>query len=184
VLLEEYAQSGSESAFRELVSRYIGLVYSTALRLVSGDTHRAEDVAQMMFINLARKAPSLPNGVALGGWLHQSAYNIAAPMMRAERRRQGREREAVQMNALHDDSNADLSVHTITDGESSTVNEARGLALTRAPAVHDFDSLRDKPGESEAYQPFVVQVEPDHLARRIPHKLDCVHAQGFAVIWT
>jgi DNA-directed RNA polymerase specialized sigma24 family protein len=125
VLLEEYAQSGSESAFRELVSRYIGLVYSTALRLVSGDTHRAEDVAQMMFINLARKAPSLPNGVALGGWLHQSAYNIAAPMMRAERRRQGREREAVQMNALHDDSNADLSVHTITDGESSTVNEAR-----------------------------------------------------------
>ena len=36
-LLSLYARTGSESAFRELVSRYIDLVYSTAFRLVGGD---------------------------------------------------------------------------------------------------------------------------------------------------
>src|SRR6476661_3572184 len=47
-LLAEYAKNGSEPAFRELVGRYVGLVYCTALRLVGGDTHLAEDVAQIV----------------------------------------------------------------------------------------------------------------------------------------
>ena len=33
-LLTEYAQNGSEAAFRELVTRYLDLVYSVAIRLV------------------------------------------------------------------------------------------------------------------------------------------------------
>ena len=45
-LLAEYAQTGAESAFRELVSRYIDLVYSTAFRLVGGNAQSAQDVAQ------------------------------------------------------------------------------------------------------------------------------------------
>lgn len=109
-LLEDYARTGSDSAFRELVTRYLGLVYSTALRLVGGDTHLAEDVAQMVFADLARKASGLSNRVMLGGWLHQRTYNVAAPMMRSRRRRQSREREAAQLNALQNDS---ASVKTI-----------------------------------------------------------------------
>jgi RNA polymerase sigma factor (sigma-70 family) len=107
-LLAEYATTGSESAFRELVARYVGLVYSTARRLVNGDTHLAEDVAQTVFMDLARKARGLPSSVMLGGWLHQRTFNVAAPMMRAARRRQSREREAVHMNAIQDDPAADL----------------------------------------------------------------------------
>ena len=45
-LLASYARTGSESAFRELVSRYIDLVYSTAFRLVDGDVESAQDVAR------------------------------------------------------------------------------------------------------------------------------------------
>lgn len=43
-LLADYVQTGSDAAFRELVSRYVDLVYSTALRLVGADRHCAEDV--------------------------------------------------------------------------------------------------------------------------------------------
>src|ERR1700726_3164152 len=94
----EYAQSGSEAAFRELVTRYVDLVYSTALRLVNGDTHRAEDVAQTVFVDLARVARTLPKDVKLGGWLHRDTCFAASTLLRGERRRQFRERQAVEMN--------------------------------------------------------------------------------------
>src|SRR5437868_13184722 len=96
-LLAEYARNGSEAAFRELVARFVGLVYSTALRLVEGDTHRAEDVAQTVFVNLARKARTLPEDVRLGGWLHRDTCLVASHAMRGERRRRSRERQAAEM---------------------------------------------------------------------------------------
>ena len=45
-LLHAYARERSESAFGELVARHIDFVYSTALRVVNGDSHLAQDVAQ------------------------------------------------------------------------------------------------------------------------------------------
>jgi DNA-directed RNA polymerase specialized sigma24 family protein len=59
-LLHAYARERSESVFGELVSRHIDFVYSTALRVVNGDSHLAQDVAQTVFIELAREAGSMP----------------------------------------------------------------------------------------------------------------------------
>ena len=50
-LLADYVTKGSEQAFPELVGRYVNLVYSTGMRLVNGDTHLAEAVAQTVFAN-------------------------------------------------------------------------------------------------------------------------------------
>ena len=102
-LLKEYAETGSEPAFRELVGRYVNLVYSTALRLVGGDTQLAEDVSQTVYIGLARKAGALSREVMLGGWLYRHTYHVATKAMRREHRRQAREREAVEMNTLQND---------------------------------------------------------------------------------
>src|SRR5262245_45397528 len=104
-LLANYADHGSESEFRELVNRYIDLVYSTACRMLNGDAHLAEDVAQTVFVDLARKAPTFSKEILVGGWLHRHTCYLAANVLRRERRRQAREQEAVRMNGPEHDAN-------------------------------------------------------------------------------
>ena len=150
-LLAEYAQNGSESAFRELVSRYLNLVYSTALRLVGGDTHLAEDVAQTVFIGLARRGRTLSPEVMLGGWLHQHTYHVATRAVRAERRRQSREREAVEMNTLQDHSGANLrQVAPMLDEAITRLgSEDRSAILLRFFEQRDFRSVGEALGSNE-----------------------------------
>jgi len=108
-LLADYVANGSEPAFRELVRRYADLVCSTANRLVGENAHLAEDVAQTVFVDLARKAHTLSPDVMLGGWLHRDTCFAASKLMRGERRRQFRERQAVAMNDMQDHSEANLA---------------------------------------------------------------------------
>jgi RNA polymerase sigma factor (sigma-70 family) len=142
-LLAEYAANGSETAFGELVARYVGLVYGAALRLVDGDTHLAEDVTQTVFADLARKTAALGPGVLLGGWLHQRTCNVAAPMMRARRRREAREREASQMNALEDDSRTALAriAPVLDDAITELGAEDRTAILLRFFEKADFRAI-------------------------------------------
>ncbi|PYJ86103.1 MAG: hypothetical protein DME22_06555 [Verrucomicrobia bacterium] len=103
-LLQQYARERSESAFGELVTRHIDLVYSTALRVTGGDRHLAEDVTQVVFMDLARKARGLPRDVLLAGWLHRHTSYTAAKAVRTERRRKTREQIAMEMRALDDNT--------------------------------------------------------------------------------
>jgi len=149
--LAEYVQTGSDAAFRELVTRYVDLVYSTALRLVGGDTHRAEDVAQTVFVNLARVARALPKDVKLGGWLHRDTCFTASTLMRGERRRQSRERQAAEMNALQNNSDADYSlVAPVLDEAINELDEAdRTAILLRFFEQKDFRSVGQALGSNE-----------------------------------
>jgi len=106
-LLQAYARENSEAAFQELVNRYLDLVFSTAIRRVGGNRQLAEDVSQLVFTDLARKAASLPNNVMLGGWLHRHTGFVASNVLRTEQRRRHRERKAMEMNALNEPSEAD-----------------------------------------------------------------------------
>ncbi len=149
--LAEYVQTGSDAAFRELVTRYVDLVYSTALRLVGGDTHRAEDVTQTVFVNLARVARALPKDVKLGGWLHRDTCFTASTLMRGERRRQSRERQAAEMNALQNNSEADYSlVAPVLDEAINELEEAdRTAVLLRFFEQRDFCSVSQALGSTE-----------------------------------
>ncbi len=103
-LLRRFAAERSESAFGELVTRHLPLVYSTALRQGGGDSHLAQDVAQLVFSDLARKAPSLSEKVILAGWLHRATIFAARQILRGERRRRHREQRAATMNAISSES--------------------------------------------------------------------------------
>lgn len=149
--LAEYVQTESDAAFRELVTHYVDLVYSTALRLVGGDAHRAQDVTQTVFVNLARVARTLPKDVKLGGWLHRDTCFAASTLMRGERRRQSRERLAAEMNALQINSEADYSlVGPVLDEAINELEEAdRTAVLLRFFEQHDFRSVGQALGSNE-----------------------------------
>lgn len=98
-LLCQYVERQSELAFAELVHRHIDLVYSAARRMVR-DSHLAEDVTQDAFAALAKSAPQLVEHRVLSSWLHRTAQNLAANVVRAEVRRRTREQEAARMNEM------------------------------------------------------------------------------------
>jgi RNA polymerase sigma factor (sigma-70 family) len=93
-LLRRYADDRSEAAFSELVGRHVDLVYSSALRQCRGAHHRAQEVTQMVFSDLARKASSLVRHPVLPAWLHRSSHLAALELFRREGRRQRYERAA------------------------------------------------------------------------------------------
>jgi RNA polymerase sigma factor (sigma-70 family) len=100
-LLRDYIGHGSESAFAELVQRHLSLVYSVALRQV-GNTAHAEEIAQAVFIVLARKAATLRPNTILEGWLYETTRLTALSFLRGERRRQFREQEAYMQSTLQE----------------------------------------------------------------------------------
>jgi RNA polymerase sigma factor (sigma-70 family) len=166
-LLVDYAGSGSETAFRELVSRYIDFVYSTAFRLVDGNSQLAEDVTQLVFISLAKQARSLSSGVMVGGWLHQRTFHLATKAARGERRRRIREREAAEMNILHKDAKTEWhDVAPLLDKAITRLNAAdRAAILLRFFEQRDFRSVGKEMGTHE-----------DAARMRVNRALEKLHA--------
>jgi RNA polymerase sigma factor (sigma-70 family) len=150
-LLADYAVHGSEPAFRELVSRYLNLVYSTAVRLVDGDTHLADDVSQIVFTDLARLARTLPKEVMLGGWLHRHTCFVAVKAMRGNRRRRFRERQAAEMNSQQDHSAANLAqvAPILDDAINQLEAQDRAAILLRFFEQRDLRAVGETLGTSE-----------------------------------
>ena len=89
-LLQEYLKNGSDRAFEELVGRYTGLVYSSALRR-TGDPHLAEDVTQAVFLILTQRPSTVGKTRGLRKWLFRATRDATSEALRQERRRKKRE---------------------------------------------------------------------------------------------
>jgi RNA polymerase sigma factor (sigma-70 family) len=150
-LLADYAKSGSEAAFHEVVRLYIDLVYSTAVRLVGNDADLAKDVAQTVFIALARKAGSLPSDVMLGGWLHRHTVFVASTLMRGARRRHVRERQAAEMNAIQDHTPDNLAqiAPILDEAIDQLAADDRQAILLRFFEQREFRSVGELLGSTE-----------------------------------
>jgi RNA polymerase sigma factor (sigma-70 family) len=100
-LLEQFVRDHSEAAFADLVERHIGLVHSVALRTTANSQH-AQDITQVVFIILARKATALSRKTILAGWLYHTARLVAANYQRAEIRRNRRDQEVFMQSTLQE----------------------------------------------------------------------------------
>lgn len=153
-LLRQYAAQCSEAAFSEIVARHAGLVYSAALRqLDSPDL--ARDVAQSVFSDLARKAPSLADKLSgdasLAGWLYRSTRFAARDRLRGDRRRHARERQVMEhFEATSESAPAWENVRPVLDEAMAELSEEdREAVLLRYFEKQDLHAVGKALGVSE-----------------------------------
>lgn len=170
-LLRQYAETHANEAFAALVERHIALVYSAALRQLGGAVHRAEDVTQTVFIQLARQAAALSRREDIVGWLYTTTHHSAARLKRTEARRQRREQEAQRMQEIETNASASASaewerLRPVLDDAMFELGEAdRQAVLLRFFRNERFVDIGRKLGLSE-----------DGARMRVDRALDQLHA--------
>jgi RNA polymerase sigma factor (sigma-70 family) len=167
-LLRQYAQSGSETAFAELVGRHLPLVYAAAMRQGNGDEALAKDVAQTVFIDLARKASSLLGHELLAGWLYTSTRLAASKAVRGDRRRQLREQIA-----------ASMAEHTTPPESQSDQDDLRLLLDEAMSELHEDERnavlIRFFQGKELKEVGSALGISEDAARMRITRALDRLH---------
>ena len=149
-LLRAYAENHSETAFAEFVRRRVGFVYAAALRMVSGDAHTAQDIAQSVFVLAANKAPALATHKHLAGWLHMATRNISRETLRAARRRATREQEAARMTEIENETTAATAASPAAAARQADILDTRVQAPEKLRPLLDDALCALRESEREA----------------------------------
>ena len=142
-LLQRFARQGDQEAFATVVRRHVDLVYATALRKI-GDGGGAEEVAQNVYVALARKAWQFAPGDSLPAWLYRATLLEAKEWLRGELRRRRREQTAVElgtaMNSSHEQSSFRALIPMLDEALLSLRSADRAALLLR---YYEHQTLRE-----------------------------------------
>jgi RNA polymerase sigma-70 factor, ECF subfamily len=97
--LVEAAQAGDRDALGEIVRRFEGVVYATALRRLANHGE-AQELAQEVFIQMMRKIGQLREPECLAGWLRSITHRLAINRLSRGRVETPNENEALEGNFL------------------------------------------------------------------------------------
>lgn len=126
--LQRFVRENSQSAFAALVERHVGLVYSAALRQVRSP-QLAEEIAQSVFLDLARRAARLDPNQPLAAWLYLVTRRTSVDVIRRESRRLARESTAAEIAAMKTPPHAWSHVERALDDAMETLNESERTAI-------------------------------------------------------
>jgi uncharacterized protein (TIGR03435 family) len=172
-LLRQFAADGSQAgqdAFTALVERHLCLVHAAAWRQAR-DAHLAEEITQVVFILLARKAKTISRKTILTGWLYRTTHFVAADALKAQRRRQWREHQAAQMQT--DSENAANAASAAADSAWEQIAPHLDEAMAKLGG-RDRDAvlLRFFENKSFAQVGVALGVNEDAARKRIVRALE------------
>lgn len=174
-LLREFASTRAELAFRGIIEIHGGMVFATALRQV-GDRGLAEEIAQDVFILLAKKASALRYNATVGGWLYKTTLNQSRARLRSELRRRKREILAAEWRSLaHEGESIWNSVSPILDEAVAALPETDQTAVVlRFMEDRSFRDVGRMLGIGE-------DAARKRIDRIVDHLANFFHQRGLAV---
>lgn len=121
-LLTQFAATGKQAPFEEIVRRYGGMVFNTAFE-ITHNRHDAEDATQAAFLSLAVQAKSGREVIAIGPWLQQVTRRLALDINRSRKRRRNREDRFSQMWEERQNQSQHNSADRLTGGAPAATSE-------------------------------------------------------------
>jgi RNA polymerase sigma factor (sigma-70 family) len=169
-LVRRVAREADRAAFELLLWRHGPAVWGVCRRVL-GPTPDAEDVFQVVFLTLSRRAGAIADGAAVAGWLYRVAVRTALEAARARTRRTGRETPTAEFDV----AGADDPVRTAVGREVGAVLDAE---IARLPERYRVPFLLcEVYGRDRADVAAELRCAPGTVASRVSRAKDRLRAR-------